>query len=92
MSLHTSSTSTGNTQTEIEASKVEGDIKTDDRSKSDITVTDKREVREDNMYGRVGKVGKWRHVASDCLACVKTRPPSSHELREAFFAGKFMGA
>ncbi|XP_061377778.1 rapamycin-insensitive companion of mTOR [Danaus plexippus] len=85
-SLHTSSTSTGNTQTEIEASKVESDIKTDDRSKSDITVTDKREVREDNMYGRVGKVGKWRHVASDCLACVKTRPPSSHELREAFFA------
>ncbi|XP_039749145.1 rapamycin-insensitive companion of mTOR [Pararge aegeria] len=28
----------------------------------------------------------WRHAASDCLACVRTRPPSSHELREAFFA------
>lgn len=31
---------------------------------------------------------KWRHISSDCLACVRTRPPSSHELREAFFAGK----
>lgn len=31
---------------------------------------------------------KWRHVSTDCLACVRTRPPSSHELREAFFAGK----
>uniref|UniRef100_A0A2A4J023 Rapamycin-insensitive companion of mTOR domain-containing protein n=1 Tax=Heliothis virescens TaxID=7102 RepID=A0A2A4J023_HELVI len=30
---------------------------------------------------------KWRHVTADCLACVRTRPPSSHELREAFFAG-----
>ncbi|KAF9798869.1 hypothetical protein SFRURICE_020433 [Spodoptera frugiperda] len=30
---------------------------------------------------------KWRHISSDCLACVRTRPPSSHELREAFFAG-----
>lgn len=32
---------------------------------------------------------KWRHVTADCLACVRTRPPSSHELREAFFAGNF---
>lgn len=31
---------------------------------------------------------KWRHVTADCLACVRTRPPSSHELREAFFAGR----
>ena len=31
---------------------------------------------------------KWRHITADCLACVRTRPPSSHELREAFFAGK----
>lgn len=31
---------------------------------------------------------KWRHATADCLACVRTRPPSSHELREAFFAGK----
>lgn len=31
---------------------------------------------------------RWRHSAGDCLACVRTRPPSSHELREAFFAGK----
>ncbi|CAB3243727.1 unnamed protein product [Arctia plantaginis] len=30
---------------------------------------------------------KWRHATADCLACVRTRPPSSHELREAFFAG-----
>ncbi|KAJ8732665.1 hypothetical protein PYW07_015264 [Mythimna separata] len=30
---------------------------------------------------------KWRHITADCLACVRTRPPSSHELREAFFAG-----
>ncbi|XP_026729335.1 rapamycin-insensitive companion of mTOR [Trichoplusia ni] len=29
---------------------------------------------------------KWRHATADCLACVRTRPPSSHELREAFFA------
>ncbi|XP_046960135.1 rapamycin-insensitive companion of mTOR [Vanessa cardui] len=28
----------------------------------------------------------WRHATSQCLACVRTRPPSSHELREAFFA------
>lgn len=35
---------------------------------------------------KVGR-GRWRHSASDCLACVRTRPPSSHELREAFFAG-----
>ncbi|XP_038210521.1 rapamycin-insensitive companion of mTOR-like [Zerene cesonia] len=32
------------------------------------------------------KPSKWRHAARDCLACVRTRPPSSHELREAFFA------
>lgn len=31
---------------------------------------------------------KWRHITADCLACVRTRPPSSHELREAFFASK----
>ncbi|XP_061709470.1 LOW QUALITY PROTEIN: uncharacterized protein LOC133519480 [Cydia pomonella] len=31
--------------------------------------------------------GKWRHAANECLACVRTRPPSSHELREAFFFG-----
>ncbi|XP_063621105.1 rapamycin-insensitive companion of mTOR [Cydia splendana] len=31
--------------------------------------------------------GTWRHAASECLACVRTRPPSSHELREAFFLG-----
>ncbi|XP_072940990.1 rapamycin-insensitive companion of mTOR isoform X2 [Epargyreus clarus] len=30
---------------------------------------------------------RWRHSAAQCLACVRTRPPSSHELREAFFAG-----
>lgn len=30
---------------------------------------------------------KWQHSTADCLACVRTRPPSSHELREAFFAG-----
>ncbi|XP_045493757.1 rapamycin-insensitive companion of mTOR isoform X2 [Colias croceus] len=32
------------------------------------------------------KPSKWRHATRDCLACVRTRPPSSHELREAFFA------
>lgn len=32
----------------------------------------------------------WRHSAADCLACVRTRPPSSHELREAFFAGTYL--
>ncbi|XP_034824961.1 rapamycin-insensitive companion of mTOR [Maniola hyperantus] len=32
------------------------------------------------------KAAVWRHSAADCLACVRTRPPSSHELREAFFA------
>ena len=31
---------------------------------------------------------KWRHITADCLACVRTRPPSAHELREAFFAGE----
>ncbi|XP_045534255.1 rapamycin-insensitive companion of mTOR [Papilio machaon] len=34
-----------------------------------------------------GSGSRWRHSTADCLACVKTRPPSSHELREAFFAG-----
>lgn len=33
-------------------------------------------------------VNRWRHSTSDCLACVRTRPPSSHELREMFFAGE----
>lgn len=28
----------------------------------------------------------WRHNPNNCLACVRTRPPSTHELREAFFA------
>lgn len=36
------------------------------------------------------KIGRWRHSTADCLACVPTRPPSSHELREAFFAGEFI--
>ncbi|XP_047986366.1 rapamycin-insensitive companion of mTOR [Leguminivora glycinivorella] len=31
--------------------------------------------------------GRWKHAANECLACVRTRPPSSHELREAFFLG-----
>ncbi|XP_049865894.1 rapamycin-insensitive companion of mTOR [Pectinophora gossypiella] len=35
----------------------------------------------------VVRVDRWRHSTADCLACVPTRPPSSHELREAFFAG-----
>ncbi|CAH2075234.1 unnamed protein product, partial [Iphiclides podalirius] len=35
--------------------------------------------------------GRWRHSTSDCLACVQTRPPSSHELREAFFAAMDIG-
>ncbi|RVE41299.1 hypothetical protein evm_014048 [Chilo suppressalis] len=30
---------------------------------------------------------RWRHSVAECLACMRTRPPSSHELREAFFAG-----
>ncbi|CAK1553660.1 unnamed protein product [Leptosia nina] len=37
-------------------------------------------------FSRESKPGKWKHVARDCLVCVRTRPPSSHELREAFFA------
>lgn len=39
--------------------------------------------------GGVGGVGSagWRHVTAACLSCVRTRPPSAHELREAFFAG-----
>lgn len=36
---------------------------------------------------KAGLGSRWRHSTNDCLACVKTRPPSSHELREAFFAG-----
>ncbi|XP_013141294.1 PREDICTED: rapamycin-insensitive companion of mTOR [Papilio polytes] len=35
---------------------------------------------------KAGLGSRWRHSTNDCLACVKTRPPSSHELREAFFA------
>lgn len=35
-----------------------------------------------------GRSKVWRHGTADCLACARTRPPSSHELREAFFAGE----
>lgn len=42
-----------------------------------------------NTNTLTSKIDRWRHSAVDCLACVPTRPPSTHELREAFFAGKF---
>lgn len=42
-----------------------------------------------NTNTLTSKVDRWRHSNIDCLACVPTRPPSTHELREAFFAGKF---
>lgn len=42
-----------------------------------------------NTNTLTSKIDRWRHATVDCLACVPTRPPSTHELREAFFAGKF---
>lgn len=42
-----------------------------------------------NTNTLTSKIDRWRHSTIDCLACVPTRPPSTHELREAFFAGKF---
>lgn len=42
-----------------------------------------------NTNTLTNKIDRWRHSTVDCLACVPTRPPSTHELREAFFAGKF---
>ncbi|XP_053602519.1 rapamycin-insensitive companion of mTOR [Plodia interpunctella] len=46
---------------------------------------DKGEDNSLSMTSRSNK-WKWKHSAAECLACVRTRPPSSHELREAFFA------
>lgn len=43
-----------------------------------------------NTNTLTSKIDRWRHSTVDCLACVPTRPPSTHELREAFFAGKFL--
>ncbi|KAL4710437.1 hypothetical protein ACJJTC_008839 [Scirpophaga incertulas] len=40
-----------------------------------------------SIGGTLRKTTVWRHSPSDCLACVRTRPPSSQELREAFFSG-----
>lgn len=57
--------------------KVSEDVKDSDKNAATIT--------EPTPSAR-GKV--WHHVAADCLACARVRPPSSHELRKAYFAGK----
>lgn len=55
-----------------------------DSEKNAATVTDTTPAS--GVTSARGRV--WNHVASDCLACARIRPPSSHELREAFFAGE----
>ncbi|XP_037299313.1 rapamycin-insensitive companion of mTOR isoform X2 [Manduca sexta] len=47
-------------------------------------ITSAKDISESDVA--IGKY-KWLHSASNCLACARTRPPSSYELREAFFAG-----
>ncbi|GBP15175.1 Rapamycin-insensitive companion of mTOR [Eumeta japonica] len=39
-----------------------------------------------NVVVASGESSAWRHATNNCLACARTRPPSAHELREAFFA------
>ncbi|CAG5039959.1 unnamed protein product [Parnassius apollo] len=43
-------------------------------------------LAELDLKVNTGLEGRWRHSTNDCIACVRTRPPSSYELREAFFA------
>ncbi|XP_045512078.1 rapamycin-insensitive companion of mTOR [Pieris brassicae] len=45
-----------------------------------------KDVSASTLVASSARPGKWKHGTRDCLACVRTRPPSSHELREAFFA------
>jgi hypothetical protein len=59
----------------------EGDNVTKGQTDTDISIS---------AGGAQKQINRWRHSAADCLACVRTQPPSVHELREAFFAGKFL--
>lgn len=53
-----------------------------DRTLTEDNVTSTKDVP---LSENVAKF-KWQHSSNNCLACVRTRPPSSYELREAFFA------
>ncbi|XP_068630282.1 rapamycin-insensitive companion of mTOR [Battus philenor] len=52
----------------------------------DLTCPTELTMSPEKLSVRTGFSFRWRHSTNDCLACVRTRPPSSHELREAFFA------
>ncbi|KAJ2946926.1 hypothetical protein O0L34_g16268 [Tuta absoluta] len=74
-----SNVSTTASETGTVSSKTEGVVK------PTVPVTSSAGASE---TGHASTVERWRHHAADCLACVPTRPPSSHQLREAFFAGE----
>ncbi|XP_060801043.1 rapamycin-insensitive companion of mTOR [Amyelois transitella] len=60
-----------------------------DANEGEVRPVEGQNAKEDNSLSLVTSrptKWKWKHSAADCLACVRTRPPSSHELREAFFA------
>ncbi|XP_052738397.1 rapamycin-insensitive companion of mTOR [Bicyclus anynana] len=77
-------------RSEVDNIKVESDIDkaalTESVVKVDVTRDDSSMVSNVLSSRMSGGKAVWRHAAADCLACVRTRPPSSHELREAFFA------
>ncbi|XP_052751154.1 rapamycin-insensitive companion of mTOR [Galleria mellonella] len=82
----TDTESTGKTSIEPAAiNTVDADKRTDGDGTS--TAGKYQGASEDNVSIGARRTHRWRHSAADCLVCVRTRPPSSHELREAFFAG-----
>ncbi|KAI8428632.1 hypothetical protein MSG28_007368 [Choristoneura fumiferana] len=66
----------------------ENNVKTIERQNS--TASDANASKDETKYlqeASESEASKWRHAANECLVCTRTRPPSSHELREAFFLG-----
>lgn len=67
----------------------ENNSKTIERQNS--TASDANASKDETKYlqeASESEASKWRHSANECLVCARSRPPSSHELREAFFLGK----
>ncbi|XP_059062145.1 rapamycin-insensitive companion of mTOR [Achroia grisella] len=62
-------------------------LETEKRIEGDGSIAGKCQGTSEDASIGTGRINRWRHSTSDCLVCVRTRPPSSHELREAFFAG-----
>ena len=75
---------TDNTKTDTENKK---DKEIDTNKEIEKKIDSVKDEHSISVGGGRGSSKVWRHSAGDCLACVRTRPPSSHELREAFFAG-----